>query len=260
MRFFRFGILSGFLSLLAFGAVAVAQEGGPTFADVEAAWNQLVEERQAVASGMAANLDAVSQNADLLREDLAAEGFGKPPELPADILDGTGLEDSYRALMDGERHRDGRVYVLVSLSMPQAALKQLVDDAHRSMAVPVMRGFDPGKYGEFSKRLQEAGLAEGGVIIDPNVFKAFGVEAVPTFIASSQGVVPCRDLGCTPVAPTHDKLSGNITMQAALEILAKEGRDAPGVANQALRQLGWSRDLERRGERKATGPPPDDEP
>ena len=118
------------------------------------------------------------------------------------------------------------VYVAVSFAMPPADLRRLAREAQAAGAVLVVRGLVRGSFQETLKAARqvfdEGSL--GGVAIDPNVFRAFDIRATPTFIAAAGPVQPCaRGLDCIPPAPPHDQLRGNVSLRAALRLLAAEG-------------------------------------
>ncbi len=136
---------------------------------------------------------------------------------------------------------DGIVYVAVSLSMPKASLRQLARDAQRAHAVLVLRGLVDGSFAKTQAGLK-AVFVEGepaGLVIDPRVFEQYHVERVPSFIAAPSPVEPCEaGLDCARPDVPYDVVRGNITLQAALRILADKGTDAPGVAANALARMG----------------------
>ena len=133
----------------------------------------------------------------------------------------------------------GGVYVAVSLSMPPEALRELARDAHRAGARVVIRGLVDGSFKATMVRVRQVfdDRSAGGVAIDPQVFKAFEVTAVPTVIAVRSRVEPCGTLGCIPTAPAFDTISGNISLEAALKILAEEGASGQAPARAALERL-----------------------
>jgi len=133
----------------------------------------------------------------------------------------------------------GGVYVAVSLSMPPEALRALARDAHRAGARVVIRGLVDGSFKATLIKVREVfdDRSAGGVAIDPQAFKAFAVTAVPTVIASSAEVQPCGALGCAPAAPAFDKVSGNISLEAALKLLADDGESGQAAARVALTRL-----------------------
>lgn len=142
------------------------------------------------------------------------------------------------------------VMVFASFSMPEESLRALVADA-RAAGVPVMlRGFVNGSLGETARAMHgllsvgQEGVAPedaqsllGGVMVDPRAFRIFDVTQVPAFIAANQPLPDCDGLDCSAAAPPHDRIAGNISLTAALETLASEGRNAPDAAATALAQL-----------------------
>ena len=133
----------------------------------------------------------------------------------------------------------GGVYVAVSLSMPPEALRQLARDAHRAGARVVIRGLVDGSFKATMLRVRQVfdDRSAGGVAIDPQVFKAFQVTGVPTVIAALSRVEPCGTMGCAPTAPAFDKISGNISLEAALKALAEESGPGQPAARAALARL-----------------------
>ena len=146
-----------------------------------------------------------------------------------DFRGGAALAD-----LGGGPPRAGVIYVAVSFSMPPADLRRLARDAHDAGAVLVIRGLVRGSFQETLKAARqvfdEASLA--GVMIDPNVFRAFDVRAVPTFIAAAAPVEPCGPgVDCVPATPAHDRVSGNISLGEALRRLEGAGEvGAPAAA------------------------------
>ena len=167
---------------------------------------------------------------------------------PAQLKRGFGdLEDTEfagggrLATLGEDPPTDGVVYVAVSFSMPPADLRRLGRDAHKAGATLVIRGLVRGSFKETllaAKRVFDEDSL-GGIAIDPNVFRAFDIRAVPTFIAAAGPVQPCaKGLECTPLAPRHDRLSGNITLGEALRLLGTSGEAGAAAANAAGERLG----------------------
>ena len=145
------------------------------------------------------------------------------------------------ALEEADQPTEGVVYVAVSLTMPRAALRQLAADAHRAGAMVVVRGFvegSPAKTMAAARQIFDEDSA-GGLAIDPQVFRAYAVQSVPTFIVATSPVTPCQEgLDCTSAATPNDQVRGNISLSAALGLLADQGQAAPHVASTALKRLG----------------------
>lgn len=76
-----------------------------------------------------------------------------------------------------------------------------------------------------------------GVGIDPRLFRAFAVEAVPTYVVASTDFELCDGFACTTAAPPHDRLSGNVTAEFALRTFAEGGGPGARIAAQHLARL-----------------------
>ncbi len=135
---------------------------------------------------------------------------------------------------------DGAIYIAVSLSMPPDTLRALATDARKVGAKLVMRGLVDNSFKlTFAKARQVFNEnSAAGLAIDPQVFRAFAVTGAPTFIVAKSPVEPCGHLDCVSTAPPHDKISGNISLAAALRELASAGDQASDVASSALGRLG----------------------
>ena len=133
----------------------------------------------------------------------------------------------------------GGVYVAVSFSMPPQQLRILAADARKAGARVVIRGLVGGSFKATLLKAKEVfdDQSTGGLAIDPQVFKAFSVDAVPTVIAAQGPIQPCGALGCTPVPPAFDKIAGNISLEAALQAIAGEGDSGRNIARAALDRL-----------------------
>ena len=133
----------------------------------------------------------------------------------------------------------GAVYVAVSLSMPPEALRALGRDAGKAGVRLVLRGLVGGSFKDTAIKVRQVfdQHAAAGVGIDPKVFRAFGVTAAPTFVASAAAVEPCGSLDCTPKATGYDKIAGNISLEAALRALADAGGPGAPAAAAALQRL-----------------------
>ena len=143
-------------------------------------------------------------------------------------------------IASAQPEEEGALYIAVSLTMPKPALRQLALDANKAGAKVVIRGLVNGSFEQTLVAAKEIfdENSIGGVAIEPQVFRAFGVERVPTFIAAKAPVQPCdQGVDCDSVATPHDRLAGNISLAEALRLLAQGGDQAPDVARAALARL-----------------------
>jgi len=129
--------------------------------------------------------------------------------------------------------------VFASLSMPDATLKQLVRDTSSAGGVVVFRGFPNNNAKEFVARLgkvvDKGQLASIG--IDPRLFRAFDVQAVPTYITVSSDFDLCAGFSCQTRVPPYDRMIGNVTVEYALSTFADGNGPGARVATVALSNM-----------------------
>ncbi len=136
------------------------------------------------------------------------------------------------------RPRGPEVIVFMSLSAPAAAWRQWSREAARIGSPLVLRGFGPGGLQATVKRIGPYLGREGGAAIDPRLFRLFGVTAIPAVVVVPGGVPPCESAGCAAdPAPPHDRIAGNIGLEAALEAVAVEGGPSRDAARRHLASL-----------------------
>ena len=133
-----------------------------------------------------------------------------------------------------------QLIVFVSLSMPPESLKPLLHDVAKAGGVAVFQGFPGNSVKAFVQGLSKVvGDKDGyGAIgVDPRLFRAFGVTAVPQIVAVSSDFDVCDGFHCTTQAPPHDLIMGNVTLRYALETFAGGGGPGALVAAHALKSL-----------------------
>lgn len=130
--------------------------------------------------------------------------------------------------------------VFASLSMPPKSLRRLIADTARAGGIVVFRGFPNNSFKAFSAALAKVVTEQdqlSNVGIDPRLFRAFGVTAVPTYVAVSSDFDLCSGFHCTTQVPPHDRMTGNVSVGYALETFASARGPGAGVAAVALRNL-----------------------
>lgn len=187
---------------------------------------------RAKAASESASAVVTSSEANLRRAPVGTTGGQGPVDFDAILA---GAKDNLTAPRGGPM-----LVAFASLSMPEASLKRVIGDVTQAGGVIVFRGFPSGNPARFALAMQK--LVEPGqaasVLIDPRLFRAFRVEAVPTYVAVSSDYVPCDSLTCVSDVPAFDRLVGNVSARFALEtIAAGQGPGAP-VAEAALARLG----------------------
>ncbi|MDF0490459.1 type-F conjugative transfer system pilin assembly protein TrbC [Sphingomonas sp. H39-1-10] len=133
-----------------------------------------------------------------------------------------------------------QLIVFASLSMPEASLKRLIADTARARGVVVFRGFPDNSAKRFTAAIarlvrDEAGSAAIG--IDPRLFRAFEVQAVPTYVAVSSDFDLCEGFSCKTQVPPFDRLVGNVTLDYALSAFVEGRGSGAAVASVALANL-----------------------
>ncbi|MBB4860539.1 conjugal transfer pilus assembly protein TrbC [Novosphingobium chloroacetimidivorans] len=186
--------------------------------------------------------DARDEARQTVDESLAAVKAIDPTKLPkvgeAGAIDLDEMVSGAQGSLDNPRSAPLFI-AFASLSMPEDSLKQMIADVHKAGGVVVFRGL-PGNNGRMfaaAMRRVVSQDASGNVAIDPRLFRAFDIKAVPTYVAVSTGFTPCDDFACKSRVPPFDRVTGNVTVQYALESLAQaKGPGAP-VAGAALANL-----------------------
>ncbi len=157
------------------------------------------------------------------------------PKGPAGVVDFDELLAGAAANAKGEHGSAPLVMVFVSLSMPEAALRPIIRDVSRAGGVVVFRGFPNNSAKAFVTGLSRVagdGRELASIGVDPRLFRAFDVKAVPTYVVASTGFDLCDGLACRTMPPPHDAITGNVTVDHALEAIV-EGR-GPGAPTAAV--------------------------
>jgi conjugal transfer pilus assembly protein TrbC len=127
-----------------------------------------------------------------------------------------------------------------SLSMPPEALQRMIADVTKAGGMVVFRGFSAeGGHAVMAglSKVIPPGLTPH-VSIDPRLFRAYHVEAVPTYVAASSSFTLCSGEGCESEPTPYDRMAGNVTASYALEAFAQGNGPGAAVAKVALKNLG----------------------
>jgi type-F conjugative transfer system pilin assembly protein TrbC len=105
--------------------------------------------------------------------------------------------------------------IFITLSMPTAEIKALLDEASKIGGVVVVRGFYKDLKSTLA-RAQELSL-DNGFIIDPTMFKKYQIKQVPAFIL--------------PLSPNEFvSASGSVSLNYFLELIIRTGTKAEVLA------------------------------
>ncbi|OYU37391.1 MAG: type-F conjugative transfer system pilin assembly protein TrbC [Novosphingobium sp. PASSN1] len=157
-----------------------------------------------------------------------------------DAFDFDGMVADAGTMAKADLSEAPRFIAFASTSMPPAALKAMLDDVPRAGGVVVFRGLTRGSAQAMTAALSRV-LAPGerrdGVGIDPRLFRAFGIEAVPAYVVASSDFDLCDGFDCTTSVPTFDRISGNVTAAYALDTIAGGGGPGAKLAAQYRARL-----------------------
>ncbi|MBB3862914.1 conjugal transfer pilus assembly protein TrbC [Novosphingobium hassiacum] len=223
------------LSLAGFALAQSAPEGIDLDA-IRARSAVHAQDADALAATVRTRAEAVHDDALQTQVQAQAAGARYADSLPpaAKSADALDFDAMVRERAEAEKSPLGqgpRFIAFASLSMPSEALKALVRDMGRAGGVTVLRGFPAGDSARFKAMLaaiwqnEDAPQALG---IDPRLFRAFHIEAAPSFVMVGSDFSPCDGFDCRDVAPPHDRLTGNVTVGQVLETF-RDG-DGPGAA------------------------------
>jgi conjugal transfer pilus assembly protein TrbC len=129
-----------------------------------------------------------------------------------------------------------RLIVFISLSMPEATLARLVDQAARARAQLLLRGLTEGSLPRTAARIQQLiGTRPVAVQIDPRAFDRYAIQRVPAFVLARAGgpAIACSGEQCAR-SDDHVVAAGDVSLDYALDHFQ---RSAPAFAKDAGRFL-----------------------
>lgn len=154
-------------------------------------------------------------------------------------IDLEALAKGYSAQSDAMAQAQGfatgpGLFVFISLSMPQATLQRLIDQATRAQASVFIRGFTGGSLRTTVAQVQGLiGQRQIAIQIDPLAFDRFAIERVPSFVLVRDGTRPvsCASGTCAP-PEAFLRTTGDVSLDYALEHMQRRApqfaRDAAG--------------------------------
>ena len=212
---------------------------------------QAVKKRAAdLAAEAQAFVDQVKDRGDQFREDAetvrtsGTENMRRVAgtELPKGPTGAVDFDEIVQGAAKNVGARSGEApqfIVFASLSMPDPALKQLVRDTASAGGVVVFRGFPNNSAKEFVGRISKVVERDqfANIGIDPRLFRAFDVQAVPTYVAVSSDFDLCAGFSCTTKLPPYDRMVGNVTVDYALSTFASGNGPGARIAAGALSNM-----------------------
>lgn len=227
------------IALHLMSSMALADEPVPQFApgatgsigvDVSGLMDKAAKDVEALKNSLKT---AAPQNLGALADSLKAiEGHAMNDPRLRELLGITS--DAQVEGDDKPGYGEARVLVFASLAMPGPSLRQVLLDADRLHAVVVFRGFLDNSVFKTGDALRSA-LGDGetpkGFAIDPTLFSRFHVNAVPVYVVLREPLATCESEDClSDTLPAHDRLSGNIPLETALNLVAAGQGEAAATA------------------------------
>jgi conjugal transfer pilus assembly protein TrbC len=155
-------------------------------------------------------------------------------------IDLEALAKGYAAQVDPAAQMPGLgsgpvLMIFISLSMPQATLQRLVDQAARAKASLLIRGLTKGSLRDTVAQIQGLiGQRQVAIQIDPQAFERYAVVQVPSFVIVRSGARLARTTACVSgsCASPQDyvRLAGDVSLDYALSHIQ---RHAPRFAKEA---------------------------
>ena len=231
----------------AFAAAAQTAQPDLDLAAIRARAQSEAGEADALAAQARARAEAVAQEAKAAASSARTHGQSHANQArrsaapdPAETFDFDAMVADAGAMATEQMGEAPRFVAFASTSMPPEALRQMIDDTGRAGGVVVLRGLPQGSAKALTAaltRIARRGERMDGVGIDPRLFRAFGIEAVPAYVVTASDFDLCDGFDCRTQVPPHDRMSGNVTARYALETFARGGGPGALIAAQHLAHL-----------------------
>ncbi len=234
------------IAIAATVAVASAQDASPELdlAEIRARASEHMKDAEALATAVRTKADALAQDAKQIQQEANDNRAGYAATAQAAVDEGPfDLDGMIRAQADAEAAsliETPKFIAFASLGMPEASLKALVRDMTQAGGITVLRGFPQGDSKAFKRRLAAIwsdGHEAGALGIDPRLFRAFQIEAAPSFVMVASDFAPCDGFDCTDAVPPHDRVAGNISVEEVLETFASGSGPSARLARLHLRRM-----------------------
>jgi len=143
---------------------------------------------------------------------------------------------------DGEQ-----LLVFISSSMPKTSLRLLARQAAAVGAPLVLRGVVGESFpttGEFMREVYGDDEPRAHAMIDPTLFGRFDVHQAPAFVLVPSGVCVAGVRNCPDSTPVHVHIAGDVTLDYALDFIARTRPEFRPTATRLLSRLDSRRDQE----------------
>jgi conjugal transfer pilus assembly protein TrbC len=243
------------MRLLLWGVTALATAAGITAVLAQTVEGVDVQAVKARAAAMASDAETfvehVKDRGDQFRDDAASVRDGgtdnmrriATTELPKGPTGAVDFDELVQGAAANSRAPAGdapQFIVFASLSMPPQSLKQLVRDTAKAGGIVVFRGFPNNDAKAFAARVAKIVDKQddfSNVGIDPRLFRAFDVQAVPTYVAVSSDFDLCTGFSCRTAVPPYDRMIGNVSVEYALSSFVDGNGPGARIAAVALSNM-----------------------
>lgn len=125
-----------------------------------------------------------------------------------------------------------QLYVFVSFSMPDESLTAYMKDAHQVGGALVLQGLYHNSFSATTQKvIQLLPKKQGGLLLDPNLFRRFKIKKVPAILMTDKA---CLD---EATCDRYAVIYGNITLSYALQEIASRDQNYADAANALLAKL-----------------------
>lgn len=138
------------------------------------------------------------------------------------------------------RNEQQGLLLFVSLSMPASSLDRAIDQAAQAGAALVVRGLiKPGDLNGTAERMGKL-LKNRNVsfLIDPTLFQKFDIRQIPALVLLPGKTLPrCENSACNTPTPPHWAISGDVSLDYALEAIGRAAPEARATVEPYLARL-----------------------
>lgn len=162
------------------------------------------------------------------------------PDLDAKSMRGVDpgdLAEKYQNMLNKVAEAEvPKLILFVSLSMPEASLKKLAEQAKLTGGVLMFRGLKFGikNYRKSMGELKPIAEIGATIQIHPDLFKRFNITAVPTMVITAVPKPGCQTDAC---AAQSAAVSGDVSLDYALEQLTDRKDEIGKIARDRLKRL-----------------------
>lgn len=160
------------------------------------------------------------------------------PRVPTPDRSGIDIEALARQYeQKSAARRTDELMVFASFTMPEASLKRLVSQARQVGAAVVLRGFRNNSLKETAQAIEALGEPGGNVLVNPNAFTKYQVKAVPTLVLARAATIDQVDAQGCALPDDYVAVSGDVSLDYALDEIARRAPGFEPVATRYLRQI-----------------------